>query len=1049
MSKPGETAVARPRLFMSPPHMSAAEFAFIEEAFRTNFIAPVGPHVDAFEREFAARFGFRHAAAVSSGTAAIHLGLRLLGVRPGDEVVCSTLTFAASANPILYERARPVFVDSDEATWNMDPVLLEGLLAERAGQGRLPRAVIAVDLYGQCADLERVAAACARFGVPLIEDAAEALGATFGGKCAGSFGRLGIFSFNGNKIITTSGGGMLVSDDAALITQARFLATQARDPAQHYQHSQLGFNYRMSNVLAGIGRAQLQVLGDRVDARRRIYQRYVEGLSDLPGVAFMPEAPRSRSNRWLTCLTIDPARAGVERDRILRALEAENIEARPVWKPLHLQPVFSESEMVGGAVAQRLFEQGLCMPSGSAMSGEDLNRVIDVVRSAFPGSPRRPRTKEETATPAPDAPPPLMAEIKRLLRERIMALTRRMLAWSDEHIGRRGPSRQLAVFAVYSLALAGAFSAAYGMRWDFEIPDIYRNQLLTLILPIIVCKLVLLASFGQFRSILSYFGLADFSKVSLAMSTVSGAMLALWYASSVQAAPPRGVILMDFVLSIALIAGIRLALRVMRTWSVSGQTRPGMVERQVAIVGAGDVGAGFARDLLQRKGCGLVPVFFLDEDPNKAGRSIHGLPVLGSLGKLLPLAERIRVNELIITEEGATPQRVKDIVELARRIGASVQIIPSFRRLPSGEVRIDRSRPVVIEDLLGRAPVNLDAAGIDRLVHDRVVLITGAGGSIGSELCRQILAHRPHQLVLVDKSEIALFEIEQELVAHEEGFRLVPIIADIVDEDSMRLVFSEYRPELVFHTAAHKHVPLMERQPREALKNNTLATAGLTRLASEFAVDRFVFISTDKAINPTSVMGCSKRLAEKTLQARQRAPGNRTTFMAVRFGNVLGSSGSVIPTFRRQIAQGGPVTVTHPEMVRYFMTIPEAVGLVLQTTTLGEGGEIFILDMGQPVKIIDMARQMIELSGYRPNTDIEITITGLRPGEKLFEELQHAEETHEATAHPRIFKLRSEPVLPDEMDWLADVRAAAGAETVPLSKQAMKRLVPEYTPFEG
>ncbi len=377
------TVATAPRLFLSPPHMGVTEFGFVEEAFRTNWIAPVGPHVDAFEREFCAQLGFGHAAAVSSGTAALHLALRIAGVRPGDEVVCSALTFSASANPILYEDARPVFIDSDATSWNMDPALLENWLESRAQQGRLPRAVIAVDLYGQCADLERIAAACARYDVCLIEDAAEALGATCAGRSAGAFGRMAIFSFNGNKIITTSGGGMLVSEDPALIAKARFLATQARDPAPHYQHSEIGFNYRLSNVLAGIGRGQLRELSDRVEARRRIFASYVEALSDLDGLAFMPEAAYGRSTRWLTCLTIDPLLAGTDREKVRLALDAENIEARPVWKPLHLQPIFARYEMVGGEVASRLFEQGLCLPSGSAMTEVDVQRVVHVVREAF------------------------------------------------------------------------------------------------------------------------------------------------------------------------------------------------------------------------------------------------------------------------------------------------------------------------------------------------------------------------------------------------------------------------------------------------------------------------------------------------------------------------------------------------------------------------------------------------------------------------------------------------------------------------------------------
>lgn len=1036
---------AKPRLFLSPPHMGAAEFAFIEEAFRTNYIAPVGPNVDAFEQEFCSNFGFRYAAAVSSGTAAIHLALRLLGVRPGDEVVCSSLTFAASANPIIYEQARPVFFDSDEATWNMDGALLEEWLGKRARLGRLPRAVIAVDLYGQCADLERIAAACAKYNVPVIEDAAEALGATFAGRPAGSFGRMGIFSFNGNKIITTSGGGMLVSEDAELIGQARFLATQARDPAQHYQHSKLGFNYRMSNVLAGIGRAQLQVLGERVEARRRIFQRYASALQDIPGFSFMPEAPRSRSNRWLTALTIDPERAGVDNETVRRALEAENIEARLVWKPLHLQPVFSGCETVGGGVAERLFTQGLCLPSGSAMTEGDVQRVVEVIWRLFPSRPwRRAVADESGGTSQPRIP--LLTRVRAFFHRQLMDGSRKILDLCDRHISKHSVVRFLAILLVYGTELAAVFYLSYEIRWDFATPADFDHQRLTLLVPIVLCKLLLLGSFGQFRSVLSYFGLADFGGVVLAMTTVSGLMLGLWFGSDISAAPPRGVILMDFVLSVTFVSALRLALRLMRTWSVSGQMRAGAVERRVAIIGAGDAGEALAKDLLQRRGCGLCPVFFLDDSSDKIGRTVHGLPVHGPLEKLVKLAAACRVDELIITVTQPSPKRIKQIVDLGRRIGATTQIIPWSTQLAAGEVKIDRSRPVAIEDLLGRAPVDLDSAGIARLLGGRVVLVTGAGGSIGSELCRQILAHQPQELLIVEQAEIALFEVEQELLKMENGKRVRPLIADVGDESAMRDVFSRHRPEIVFHAAAHKHVPLMERQPQEAIKNNTLATAALARLASEHRVERFIFISTDKAINPTSVMGCSKRLAEKILLARQRAPGNRTAFLAVRFGNVLGSSGSVIPTFRRQIAEGGPVTITHKDMTRYFMTIPEAVGLVLQTGTLGSGGEIFILDMGEPVKIIDMARQMIELSGYKPGKDIEIKITGLRPGEKLFEELRHTDETHESTEHSQIFKLKSEPDVADVESWVTQLRGAAQGEARTI-KQTMQRLVPEYTPF--
>jgi dTDP-4-amino-4,6-dideoxygalactose transaminase len=359
--------------------MGDLEQSFVADAFATNWIAPLGPHVDAFEREFCEAVGARHAAALSSGTAALHLALLLAGVGPGDEVLVSTLTFSASVNPIRYLGATPVFIDSERASWNMDPALLEEALERGAREGRLPRAVVLVHLYGQAADLDPILAACARFDVPVIEDAAEALGASYKGRAPGTFGRAGIFSFNGNKIITTSGGGMLVSNDEEMIVHARKLATQARDPAPHYEHSEIGYNYRLSNVLAGIGRGQLRVLQDRVAARRRNFEVYRSALENVPGIELMPEAPWGVHTRWLTCITIDATELGTDREALRLALEAENIEARPVWKPMHMQPVFAGHPRLGGAVAEDLFERGLCLPSGSNLGQADLERVLEVI----------------------------------------------------------------------------------------------------------------------------------------------------------------------------------------------------------------------------------------------------------------------------------------------------------------------------------------------------------------------------------------------------------------------------------------------------------------------------------------------------------------------------------------------------------------------------------------------------------------------------------------------------------------------------------------------
>ncbi|QXJ38654.1 Putative pyridoxal phosphate-dependent aminotransferase EpsN [Parageobacillus caldoxylosilyticus] len=370
------------RIFLSPPHMSGNEQKYINEAFETNWIAPLGPNVDAFEKELAKYVGSKGAAAVSSGTAAIHLALRLLDVQQGDKVFCSSLTFIASANPILYQGAEPVFIDSEPDTWNMSPVALERAMEEAKKEGKLPKAVVVVNLYGQSAKMDEILAICNHYQVPVVEDAAESLGSTYKGKKSGTFGKFGIYSFNGNKIITTSGGGMLVSDDVEALQKARFLATQARDPAPHYQHSQMGYNYRMSNIVAGIGRAQLEVLDERVKARRAIFDRYVQALGDIEGVQFMPELEGTMSNRWLTTLTIDRQALGVTPMDIINALAEENIEARPVWKPLHLQPVFNGVTYYpheeGWSVSDELFANGICLPSGSSMTVEEQNRVIDV-----------------------------------------------------------------------------------------------------------------------------------------------------------------------------------------------------------------------------------------------------------------------------------------------------------------------------------------------------------------------------------------------------------------------------------------------------------------------------------------------------------------------------------------------------------------------------------------------------------------------------------------------------------------------------------------------
>ncbi len=371
------------RIFLSSPHLDGREKELLVEAFESNWITTLGPHVDAFEKEMCDRIGARYAVALSSGTAALHLALLNLGVGRADDVFCSSLTFAATANAITYCGATPVFIDSDRETWNMDPALLKEELAECARTGRSPKAAIVVDLYGQSADYGEISEICRRYEVPVIEDAAEALGATCNGHHAGTFGVAAVYSFNGNKIITTSGGGMLVSNTKAYVDRARFLATQARDKAPHYQHSHIGYNYRLSNLLAAVGRAQLERLDEKVSRRREINAYYQQALANVPGIEFMPEAPYGRSNRWLTCILVDPDLLGFDREGLRLHLDRLDIEARPVWKPMHMQPIFRDCRTRGGKVAEFLFERGLCLPSGSGMTQQDLQRVTAAIEQCI------------------------------------------------------------------------------------------------------------------------------------------------------------------------------------------------------------------------------------------------------------------------------------------------------------------------------------------------------------------------------------------------------------------------------------------------------------------------------------------------------------------------------------------------------------------------------------------------------------------------------------------------------------------------------------------
>ena len=609
-----------------------------------------------------------------------------------------------------------------------------------------------------------------------------------------------------------------------------------------------------------------------------------------------------------------------------------------------------------------------------------------------------------------------------------------------------GAGRMALLLVLYTLGLVFSIWFSYQLRFDFNVPSEYLIHFWRVCATMVAIKLLSLGAFRQFAGLLSYFSIPDLMLLFSAMASGSLVMGLIRWQTSLNYSPPRGVILADFVVSFVGLAGIRLALRLIRERYLSPPSH--RRARRVGIIGAGDAGANLARELSVKRGMGLLPVAFFDDDRRKWKSRVHDIAVIGPPEALLDQKQNLALDEVIIAMPSAPAKRIGEVVQLLRRAHLTFETVPSLEQLATGKVKMSQLRSVDIQDLLGREPVKLEAENISHILKDRVVLVTGAGGSIGSELCRQIATYHPSRLLLLDQSEVQLFPIEQELIELGYGGVILPLVADILDLPRMRYIFERFKPNVIFHAAAHKHVPMMESQPSEAIKNNTLGTAQVARLAADHAVDRFVLISTDKAINPTNVMGATKRLAEIFVQALHACQSGSTKFIAVRFGNVLGSSGSVIPIFHKQIAAGGPVKVTHPEVTRYFMTIPEAAGLVLQSGAQGQGGEIFVLDMGKPVKIIDLARQMIELSGFVPDEDIEIEFVGLRPGEKLFEELSHTGENITPTNHPKIMRFVSQPqdfeqVQRDLERLTCEIHRTERNQI----KMMLKQMVPEYQPY--
>lgn len=608
-----------------------------------------------------------------------------------------------------------------------------------------------------------------------------------------------------------------------------------------------------------------------------------------------------------------------------------------------------------------------------------------------------------------------------------------------------------------AILFAGALVLAYLFRFEFSLDAFFAQQLRRIWIPILLVKLCTFFLFGLYKGMWRYTSARDFWRLLQASATSTLLIMAFIFVFyRFEGGYSRAVFLMDGGLTFLFTGGLRMAIRAfftMRERGSQGAFSPAIPRKRILIVGAGSAGEKILREIIENDHLRYSVAGFIDDDRRKHGRSIHGIPVLGSLHEIAGIAENQDVKEILIAIPSATGDQIRRIVTVCKACQIAYKTLPGMGEIIDGRVSIKAFRDVHYEDLLGRTPVQLDMGEIQGYLNGKTVLVTGCGGSIGAELCRQILHFEPETLILVDANEANLFHIEMELHNEPHGDRCRAVLGRIQDEKLMMAVFEKYHPHVVFHAAAYKHVPMLETNPWEAVINNITGSRVIMEMAGSHGTERFVLVSTDKAVRPTNVMGASKRVTELLLH---RLQGAGTRFMAVRFGNVVGSSGSVIPVFRNQIEQGGPVTVTHPEVRRFFMTIPEAAQLILQAGGMGQGGEIFILNMGTPVKIVDMARDLIRLSGREPDTDVKIVFTGLRQGEKLYEELITVGEGIVPTKHDKIMVLRNNctagiPPSGQGQDalfdaHLAELSVAADRFDAPAIKRALRAIVPEYLP---
>ena len=610
------------------------------------------------------------------------------------------------------------------------------------------------------------------------------------------------------------------------------------------------------------------------------------------------------------------------------------------------------------------------------------------------------------------------------------------------------------------ILLAGSLYIAHLIRFEFNIPEYFAVTCLKMMPFVLITKIVCFYFFDLYRGMWRYTSIQDLFNIIKASSTGTLLIICFILIRYQFIGFSRSVFLIDWCLTVLFIGGFRLGVRMYFEFYAEIGMRPSVQIslsrlfkeksgdfKNLIIIGAGDGGEKIFREIRANAGLGYRVVGFLDDDKNKIGKKIHGVPVVGRINEIEIAANKVKADEALIAIPSASGNQMRDIVDHCKKGGIEFKTIPGYGELINGRVTINSIREVAYGDLLGREIIKLEEGKIGAYLKDRNVLVTGAGGSIGSELCRQICRFEPAKIILFERAESPLYAMELELKKNFNKVDVIPILADIQDKNQLKIAFERNQPSIVFHAAAYKHVPMLERQPWKAIDNNVIGTKNLIHISTAKNVDRFVFVSTDKAVRPTNVMGTSKRLAEMLVQGQNGCGLSETKFMIVRFGNVVGSVGSVIPLFKKQIQEGGPVTVTHPDVTRFFMTIPESCQLILQAGAMGEGGEIFILDMGTPIKIDDMARDLIRLSGFEPDADIQIEYIGMRPGEKLYEELVTEGENIMPTRHDKIMVLKGVEcdleLLDGKIDILAQLAVEQAGDEI---RSKLQQIVPEYRP---